>query len=112
MPGLRDLAVASPMQGWLMALSSQLLDPAAPLVCHSVGTILFTAIGISLVAIAAHGAFRVPDDLFLDDGEVFTLVHAAAPAGSMHNLSLECCMHNTLAVGKRYHCRRIPACSC
>lgn len=37
---------------------------------HSVGTILFTAIGISLVAIAAHGAFRVPDDLFLDDGEV------------------------------------------
>ena len=34
------------------------------------GTILFTAIGISLVAIAAHGAFRVPDDLFLDDSEV------------------------------------------
>lgn len=60
-----------PMQGWLMARSSQLLDPAAPFACHSVGTILFTAIGISLVAIAAHGAFRVPDDLFLDDGEVF-----------------------------------------
>ena len=38
--------------------------------CCSVGTILFTAIGISLVAIAAHGAFRVPDDLFLDDSEV------------------------------------------
>lgn len=36
----------------------------------SVGTILFTAIGISLVAIAAHGALRVPDDLFLDDGEI------------------------------------------
>jgi hypothetical protein len=35
-----------------------------------VGTILFTAIGISLVVIAAHGAFRVPDDLFLDDSEV------------------------------------------
>lgn len=34
------------------------------------GTILFTAIGISLVVIAAHGAFRVPDDLFLDDSEV------------------------------------------
>lgn len=35
----------------------------------SVGTVLFTAIGFSLVAIATHGAFRVPDDLFLDEGE-------------------------------------------
>jgi len=35
----------------------------------SVGTILFTAIGISLAVIATHGAMRVPDDLFLDDGE-------------------------------------------
>lgn len=42
---------------------------------RSVGTILFTAIGISLVVIAGHGAFRVPDDLFLDDGEVRILQH-------------------------------------
>mmetsp|Transcript_46396 Transcript_46396/g.148721 ORF Transcript_46396/g.148721 Transcript_46396/m.148721 type:complete len:109 (-) Transcript_46396:84-410(-) len=33
----------------------------------SVGTILFTALGIGLTGIAVHGAFRVPDDLFQDD---------------------------------------------
>eukprot|EP00891_Asterochloris_glomerata_P005332 jgi/Astpho2/5332/e_gw1.00075.120.1_t len=35
----------------------------------SVGTILFTAIGISLSAISIHGAFRQPDDLFSDEAE-------------------------------------------
>lgn len=35
----------------------------------SVGTILFTAIGISLTAIGLHGACRQPDDLFTDEAE-------------------------------------------
>ncbi len=33
---------------------------------RSVGTLLFTAIGISALLIGLHGALRVPDDLFLD----------------------------------------------
>lgn len=33
----------------------------------SVGTVLFTALGISVAAIAAHGATRVPDELFTDE---------------------------------------------
>jgi hypothetical protein len=36
----------------------------------SVGTILFTALGISVAAICAHGAFHVPDDLFTEEAEV------------------------------------------
>lgn len=36
----------------------------------SVGTILFTAIGISVAVIAVHGSLRVPDDLFTDEIEV------------------------------------------
>jgi hypothetical protein len=36
----------------------------------SVGTVLFTALGISVATICAHGAFRVPDDLFTDEAEV------------------------------------------
>ena len=39
-------------------------------VCCSVGTKLFTALGISCAAIALHGAFRQPDDLFTDEAEV------------------------------------------
>lgn len=39
-------------------------------VCGSVGTVLFTALGISFAAIALHGAFRQPDDLFTDEPEV------------------------------------------
>ncbi|CAL8463503.1 g3037 [Coccomyxa elongata] len=35
----------------------------------SVGTVLFTALGISVAAIALHGSFRVPDDLFTDEIE-------------------------------------------
>lgn len=35
----------------------------------SVGTVLFTALGISVAAIAAHGATRVPDELFTDEIE-------------------------------------------
>uniref|UniRef100_A0A7S0VCP1 PRA1 family protein n=2 Tax=Polytomella parva TaxID=51329 RepID=A0A7S0VCP1_9CHLO len=35
----------------------------------SVGTVFFSAISISLALIALHGAFREPDNLFLDDGE-------------------------------------------
>ena len=36
----------------------------------SVAAVLFTAIGISFVAIALHGSLRVPDDLFTDEIEV------------------------------------------
>lgn len=36
----------------------------------SVGTVLFTALGISVAAIALHGGLRVPDDLFTDEVEV------------------------------------------
>lgn len=36
----------------------------------SVGTVLFTALGISCAAIGLHGAFRQPDDLFTDEAEV------------------------------------------
>ena len=38
--------------------------------CCSVGIKLFTALGISCAAIALHGAFRQPDDLFTDEAEV------------------------------------------
>ena len=38
--------------------------------CCSVGTILFTALGISVAVIGLHGATRVPDDLFTDEAEV------------------------------------------
>lgn len=50
----------------------------------SVGTLLFTAIGISVALISLHGAFRVPDDLFLDESEMergglFSFLTARAP---------------------------------
>ena len=35
----------------------------------SVGSVLFSAVGLGLTGIAAHGALREPNDLFLDDGE-------------------------------------------
>jgi hypothetical protein len=35
-----------------------------------VGTLLFSAISMSAVVVALHGATRVPDDLFLDEAEV------------------------------------------
>jgi len=38
-----------------------------------VGTLLFTAIGISALLIGLHGALRVPDDLFLDSEVNMTL---------------------------------------
>lgn len=45
----------------------------------SVGTILFTALGISVAVISLHGACRIPDDLFTDEVEV-----KAGPAKSLH----------------------------
>lgn len=36
----------------------------------SVGSVLFSAVCIGLAGVAAHGAVRVPDDLFLDDVSV------------------------------------------
>jgi hypothetical protein len=52
---------------------AQIVREVAPrLLCAfcSVGTVLFTALGISVAAIALHGSFRVPDDLFTDEIEV------------------------------------------
>jgi hypothetical protein len=37
---------------------------------YSVGTVFFTALTFSAAAIALHGAFREPDNLFVDDIEV------------------------------------------
>lgn len=37
---------------------------------HSVGTVFFSALSISIALIALHGAFREPDNLFIDEGEV------------------------------------------
>ena len=36
----------------------------------SAGAVLFSALGLSAAAVAAHGAFRAPDDLFTDDAAV------------------------------------------
>jgi len=33
----------------------------------SVGSVLFMGLGLGIAGVAAHGAMRVPDDLFLDD---------------------------------------------
>lgn len=33
----------------------------------SAGSVIFSAMGVSLIAIGAHSAVRVPDDLFIDD---------------------------------------------
>ena len=33
----------------------------------SAGSLMFQAFGVALLAIGAHGAMRVPDDLFIDD---------------------------------------------
>lgn len=35
----------------------------------SVGSVLISALMIGLVIVGAHGAFRVPEDLFLDEQE-------------------------------------------
>lgn len=37
---------------------------------RSVGTVFFSALAFSCAAIALHGAFREPDNLFVDDAEV------------------------------------------
>lgn len=36
----------------------------------SVGSLLISALMVGLAITCAHGAFRVPEDLFLDDQEV------------------------------------------
>ena len=50
-----------------------------PTLLCSVGTILFTALGISVAVISVHGACRIPDDLFTDEVEVSLHV----PIGSL-----------------------------
>lgn len=57
----------------LMVCASSTVDAQStdcPFCGDSVGTVLFTALGISFVAIALHGALRQPDDLFTDEPEV------------------------------------------
>lgn len=36
----------------------------------AVGSLLISALMVGLAIVCAHGAFRVPEDLFLDDQEV------------------------------------------
>ncbi len=36
----------------------------------SVGTVFFSALSLSLAVVALHGAFREPDNLFVDEAEV------------------------------------------
>ena len=36
----------------------------------SAGSLMFQAFGVALLAVGAHGAMRVPDDLFVDDASV------------------------------------------
>ena len=43
------------------------MDFAAAGAGCSVGSVLFYALGLSLLVIGAHAALRVPDDLFLDE---------------------------------------------
>lgn len=56
----------------------------------SVGSILFYALGLSMLLIGAHAAFRVPDDLFLDEvpessggGFLSLLTGASKPAAAV-----------------------------
>lgn len=60
----------SPFAPVLLATANCDSNRAEQTVCGSVGTVLFTALGISFAAIAIHGAFRQPDDLFTDEPEV------------------------------------------
>lgn len=34
---------------------------------HSVGTVFFSALSISMAIVVLHGAFREPDNLFIDE---------------------------------------------
>jgi len=43
-----------------------------------VASVVFSALMVSSALIAAHGALRVPDDLFLDEGEVRSLKDTGA----------------------------------
>ncbi|KAL3130954.1 hypothetical protein ABBQ38_000277 [Trebouxia sp. C0009 RCD-2024] len=57
----------------------------------SVGTVLFTALGISCAAIGVHGALRQPDDLFTDEAEsqqggIFGLFGGASQSNTGHNI--------------------------
>ena len=55
----------------------------------SVAAVLFTAIGISFVAIALHGSLRVPDDLFTDEVEVGTALYASFCDGCQSSPAIE-----------------------
>ena len=68
-----------------------MLTPQLYVVC-SVGTLLFTAIGISALLIGLHGALRVPDDLFLDSEVSPTTEspHASQPHPRPVTLAVAC----------------------
>lgn len=53
---------------WLCVLCS-LIWPLI-LLPRSVGSVLFYALGLSLLLVGLHGVFHVPDDLFLDEPQV------------------------------------------
>lgn len=53
---------------WLRVLCS-LIWPLI-LLPRSVGSVLFYALGLSLLLVGLHGVFHVPDDLFLDEPQV------------------------------------------
>ena len=36
----------------------------------SIGSVIFMGLGLGCAGVAAHGAMRVPDDLFLDENAV------------------------------------------
>ena len=53
----------------------------------SVGSLLISALMVGLAIVCAHGAFRVPEDLFLDDQEVtssgfLSFLGGAAPSAA------------------------------
>ena len=67
-------------------------NPIPCVILCSVGTVLLTAVGLSITVVAIHGAFREPDNLFLDDSALdsqnsfFSIFNAPAPATGPANV--------------------------
>ena len=73
----------NPIHQWYDSIADDVLRCSC-----SVAAVLFTAIGISFVAIALHGSLRVPDDLFTDEVEVRSCALSYLP---MHLNSRDVC---------------------
>ena len=43
---------------------------------HSVGTVFFSALSISMAIVVLHGAFREPDNLFIDEAAEVSWLNA------------------------------------